>query len=101
MNQFGLIVEFEVPENRLDEFHRLLAVNAQASVQKESGCHVFDVLHEDSAPTKVVLYEIYESKDAFAEHVAAEHTKTFLAAAKEIGAKQTIRRLTRVLAPVK
>lgn len=101
MENFGLIVEFEVRPEHLQRFHELLAANARDSVQKEPGCQQFDVLYQADEPNRVVLYEIYDSAAAFAEHMACEHTKTFLAAAKELVVKQTGRRLLRSLAPTK
>lgn len=101
MENFGLVVEFQVKPECLTRFNELLAVNARASVGKEAGCRQFDVLQSNDDPCHVVLYEIYDSPEAFDTHKAQEHTKTFLAAAKELVVKQTVQRLTRKLAPSK
>jgi autoinducer 2-degrading protein len=101
LENFALIVEFEVRPEHLQRFNELVAINARASVEKEPGCQQFDVLYQADEPNRVVLYEIYDSAAAFAEHMACEHTKTFLQAAKELVVKQTGRRLLRSLAPTK
>lgn len=101
MRNYGLVVEFQVKPDCLERFHELLALNAQASVEKEAGCLQFDVLAHNDDPTRVFLYEIYADAAAFEVHRAQEHTKTFLAAAKELVTKQTAQRLTRTLQPAK
>ena len=98
MDNFGLVVEFQVKPECLERFNALIAVNAKASVEKEKGCSQFDVLHANDDPCRVVLYEIYDDAAAFDVHKAQEHTKSFLAAAKELVEKQTVVRLTRRLA---
>ena len=101
MDNFGLVVEFQVKPECLERFNALLAVNAKASVGKETGCRQFDVLHANDDPCRVVLYEIYDDAAAFDVHKAQEHTRSFLAAAKELVVKQTVQRLTRKLSPAK
>ena len=101
MENFGLVVEFQVKPDCLDRFNELIAVNARSSVTKEAGCRQFDVLRDVNDPNRVVLYEIYDSPEAFEVHRAQEHTRTFLAAAKELVTKQTAQRLTRTLSPAK
>lgn len=101
MENFGLVVEFQVKPECLERFHELLALNARASVTKEPGCRQFDVLESLEDPCRVVLYEVYDDASAFDAHKAQAHTQTFLAAAKELVTKQTSLRLTRRLAPAK
>lgn len=100
MNKLGLIVTFEIPADALEEFHQALRLNASASMQ-EPGCRQFDVLHEADNPYKVVLYEIYDSPEALKAHIAAEHTKTFIATTKRLHAIQSVQRLTRIFIPTK
>jgi (4S)-4-hydroxy-5-phosphonooxypentane-2,3-dione isomerase len=101
MENFALVVEFQVRPDCLDRFHEAIAVNARASIAEEPGCRQFDVLYNTEDKCRVVLYEIYDSEAAFAEHKAAQHTQTFLAAAKELVIKQSVQRLKRKLAPAK
>jgi quinol monooxygenase YgiN len=100
LNEFVLIVEFQVKPECLEKFNRAIAINAQASVAEEPGCRQFDVLHNVDDPNHVVLYEVYESEAAFRDdHMKRAHTQTFLALAKELVTKQTAYRLRRQFAP--
>ena len=101
MENFALVVEFQVRPECLDRFHEAIAVNARASIAEEPGCRQFDVLYNTEDKCRVVLYEVYESEAAFADHKAARRTQTFLAAAKELVVKQSVQRLKRKLAPTK
>jgi quinol monooxygenase YgiN len=93
------VVEFDVKPEHLAKFDELIAANAQASVADEPGCRQFDVLHDQDNPNHVVLYEVYDSPDAFQEHMGRRHTQTFLAAAKPLITRQTAYKLKRTVAP--
>lgn len=99
MNKFVLIVDFQVKPEAIDTFNRLIDVNARASVAEEPGCRQFDVLRALDDPCRIVLYEVYDSEDAFKAHMGMAHTQTFLAAAKPLVERQTVSRLTRTVAP--
>lgn len=99
MNEFVLIVEFQVKPEALDKFNQLIAVNAEASVAQEPGCRQFDVLHNQDDPSHIVLYEVYDSPAAFQDHMGRKHTQTFLSQAKELITKQTAYKLKRTVAP--
>ena len=99
MNKFVLIVEFQVKPESLAQFKQQIEVNARASVRDEAGCRQFDVLCGNEDPNKIVLYEVYDSEDAFKSHMGMSHTQTFLAAAKPLVDKQVVQRLTRTVAP--
>lgn len=101
MNKFVLIVEFQVKPESLAQFNELIAVNAKASVASEPGCRQFDVLRALDDPCRIVLYEVYDSEDAFKTHLEQAHTKAFLGRAKELVTKQTVLKLTRTVAPAK
>ena len=100
MNNFVLIVEFQVKPDSLEKFNQAIAINAKASVSEEPGCRQFDVLHNQDDPNHVVLYEVYDSEAAFRDdHMKRKHTQTFLAQAKELVTKQTVYKLKRTVAP--
>ncbi|MGH8669302.1 MAG: putative quinol monooxygenase [Burkholderiales bacterium] len=99
MNKFVLIVEFDVKPEHSAKFGELISVNARASVAEEPGCRQFDVLHNQDNPNHVVLYEVYDSPEAFQDHLGRPHTQTFLAAAKPLVTKQTAYKLKRTVAP--
>ena len=100
MNEFVLIVEFQVKPECLEKFNQAIAINAKASVADEPGCRQFDVLQNLDDPHHVVLYEVYDSEAAFRDdHMKRSHTQTFLAQAKELVTKQTAYKLKRTVAP--
>ncbi|MGQ0651029.1 MAG: putative quinol monooxygenase [Betaproteobacteria bacterium] len=99
MNKFVLVVEFDVKPESLQKFNQLIAVNAQASVREEPGCRQFDVLQDLDNPGRIVLYEVYDSPEAFQAHMGMAHTQTFLAQAKPLVNKQTAYKLRRTVAP--
>jgi autoinducer 2-degrading protein len=92
-------VEFQVKPESLDKFNQLIAVNAKASVADEPGCRQFDVMHNQDDPNHVVLYEVYDSPEAFKEHLGMKHTQVFLGQVKELITKQTAYKLKRTVAP--
>ena len=73
--------------------------NARASVREEPGCRQFDVLQDLDNPNHVVLYEVYDSAEAFQAHMGMPHTQTFLSQAKALVNKQTAYKLKRTVAP--
>jgi quinol monooxygenase YgiN len=99
MKKFVLIVEFLVKKECLDDFNRLIEINANASVANEVGCFQFDVCSSTEDPSKVLLYEVYASEAAFQEHMKQTHTQNFLNAAKPLIHSQTATRWTREVAP--
>lgn len=101
MNNFVLLVEFQVKPESLDRFHELIRINASASVANEPGCFQFDVVRAEDDPCRVLLYEVYRDEAAFKAHMDMAHTQTFLGAAKPIITKQTVTRLARVHSPPK
>lgn len=63
---FVILARFRVAPARRQEFPVLAGRNAAASAAHEQGCQRFDVLTDpDGASDDVVLYEIYDSEDAF------------------------------------
>jgi (4S)-4-hydroxy-5-phosphonooxypentane-2,3-dione isomerase len=99
MNRFVLIVDFQVKPEHLERFNQLIEVNARSSVANEPGCLQFDVLRNREDSRNVVLYEVYESEDAFKSHLGMAHTRTFLSEMKELIIKQTATQFTRMVAP--
>ena len=101
MNRFVLVVDFQVRPEHLAKFNEQIAVNAKASVGTEPGCRQFDVLRTLDDHCRVLLYEVYDSEDAFKAHLEQAHTKTFLGQAKELVVKQTVLKCVRTVAPAK
>ncbi len=99
MNEFVLEVKFVVKPESLELFNRLIDINAHASVEHEEGCYQFDVMRDKENDCHVLLYEVYKSEEAFADHMTRQHTKDFLAAAKPLVESQSATRWTRYFAP--
>jgi quinol monooxygenase YgiN len=99
LNRFVLVVEFRVKPECLEKFNEAIAINARASVAEEPGCRQFDVLKSEDDPNHIVLYEVYDSPEAFQDHMGRKHTQAFLAQAKELITKQTAYKLRRQVAP--
>ena len=58
--------------------------NARASVREEPGCRRFDVLQPHGEEDLVFLYEIYDDRAAFDEHVRSAHFAAFQAATADL-----------------
>lgn len=76
---YVITVEFEIEPESADDFMALMLENARESVRCEPGCLRFDVLTPLPAQDdkRVFLYEIYQDRAAFDEHLASSHFKKF------------------------
>ena len=74
---FAIIVDFTLKPGAMDAFRRLIDSNALESCAREPGCRRFDVLVPDGEAERVVLYEIYDSRQAFDAHLKMEHFHRF------------------------
>ena len=66
---FVIIVDFLIKENEVENFKPLMLENARASLMDEPGCRQFDVCFDLEDSRKCFLYEVYDSKAAFDEHL--------------------------------
>ncbi len=81
MSGFVIWVVFRLRPGTRDRFLELVSQNATTSVRDEPGCSRFDVaVPRDGDADVVVLYEIYDSADAFQAHLQTAHFKAFDAA---------------------
>jgi len=76
MSAHTILVEFTVRDGALPRFLELVRANAAASLKDEPGCHRFEVFVPDDG-RRVVLYEEYRDRDAFADHCRAPHFDAF------------------------
>ena len=77
MDGFVVLVRFELEPGRRGEFEALVKRNAAASVRDEPGCRRFDVLTPRDGADSIVLYEIYDDRDAFEAHKRMPHYLSF------------------------
>ena len=85
-----ILVEFDIAAGHLDAFVALVRENARLSVERER-CRRFDVLLPAAdASRRVVLYEIYDDRAAFDEHLATSHFLDFDAATRPMVAGKRV-----------
>jgi autoinducer 2-degrading protein len=71
---FVTTVMVHVKSDHIDDFIEQTVPNHAASI-KEAGNLRFDVLQSQEDPTRFLLYEAYESREAAAKHKETEHYK--------------------------
>jgi quinol monooxygenase YgiN len=74
-------VEFAIQPGLAVQFLSRMKQQAADSLL-EPGCSRFDVCVDPSDRHRIFLYEIYSSREAFAEHLASAHFKDFDAAVR-------------------
>ncbi len=77
MKGFVIMVDFIVKPESMAVFRTLVDANARASCRDEVGCRRFDVLAPAGEDARVVLYEIYVDRAAFAVHLDSPHYAAF------------------------
>jgi quinol monooxygenase YgiN len=77
---FVLVVNIRIKPESVDSFMKKLTENA-LEARKESGCRQFEVLVDPKERTKIMLFEVYDSENAFEAHQATPHFKKYLAEA--------------------
>ena len=73
---FVVIAEFRVKPDAMDAFLNAAQDDAKHSVQHEPGCRQFDVVRPESG-NNVVFYEVYDSREAFDDHLKTPHLDRF------------------------
>src|SRR5215218_516533 len=101
MNEYVLIVDFEVQDGTADKVIALVSENARNSVEKEAGCLQFDVMQAADNPNRVLLFEVYENEAALQAHGKTDHIKAFLEKARPMFVKTTMHKGTRKAHPIK
>ena len=72
MDEVAIIVHYQAMAGKGDEVAALLSQHT-AATRAEPGCHDFVALRGIEDPDSFVLYERYESREAFDAHVASPH----------------------------
>ncbi len=96
MTRLVVYVEFEIAPDKVDDFFRLVCVNAAASARDEPGCRQFDVMR-DQDPARanmITLYEVYDDDAAFDAHRQTPHFKVFSDGIEGMVTGKLIRKLT-------
>lgn len=74
---YAVFVTFQVKDGQIEEFMPLIHQQAANSLTLEPGCSIFEVWTSSDKPGQVLLYEVYDDKEAFASHLASNHFKSF------------------------
>ena len=74
---YVITVTFTIKSTHLTEFMTAMLENARTSLEKEEGCHQFDVSADPENPNVIFLYELYTDKSAFDAHLASAHFNNF------------------------
>lgn len=77
MTAYAITVEFRLKPGAMSGFRTLIDRNAIDSCRHEPGCRRFDVLAPKGEECRILLYEIYDSRAAFEEHLQTAHFRTF------------------------
>ena len=101
MDNYVLIVDFEVQDGKGDVLLPLISENARKSVETEPGCLQFDVMRAPDNPNRFVLFEVYRDEAAYQAHGKTPHLAEFLAQARPMFGKTTMTKLTRKAHPAK
>jgi quinol monooxygenase YgiN len=90
MAGYVILVDFLLKPGSRDAFRRLIDENARTSVREEPGCRRFDVLEPFKEKDRILLYEIYDGRDAFELHLKSAHFASFNAASAPLVAEKTV-----------
>ncbi len=75
----AIIVDFEALPGKGDEVRDALRFQARNSLEKEPGCHQFDLCSDPDDAHKFFLYELYDDQAAIDAHGRTEHYAAFRA----------------------
>lgn len=70
---YTVVVEFRIRPAHVQAFHQAIVENARLSVEREMGCHQFDVCWDPADPSLFFLYELYDDEAAFQVHLQSTH----------------------------
>jgi quinol monooxygenase YgiN len=85
-----ITVSFRLKPGSREVFRRHMDANARASARDEPGCRRFDVLEPAGDPDSIFLYEIYDDRAAFQEHVRSAHFAEFQAVTADLVAEKVV-----------
>src|SRR3546814_19739357 len=73
MARMCLVPRFRIREGHFEAFLRRVCQQRDDCLEKEPGCHHFDVLVARDRPDEVLLYEIYQYAEAIKTHRPYPH----------------------------
>ncbi len=81
MNKLWINASIEVLEGKDIQQARDALNNLAIETRKEPGNHKFSLLQQQDKPENFTLWECWDNDNALQQHLAAAHTKTYLAQA--------------------
>ena len=87
---YCIIVKTKLNPGTRKTFLDAMLPNAEASVQEESGCLVFDVLEAREEDDTFYLYEVYTGPDALAVHKETPHYAACRQVVNDLIAEQSV-----------
>ncbi|MEO9460769.1 MAG: putative quinol monooxygenase [Lentilitoribacter sp.] len=93
---YVVCVTFNIKNEYIDQFMPLMLNNANTSFEREPECQQFDVCVDENIKSIVFLYEIYNDKAAFQDHLASPHFKEFDAAVGDMISDKKVQIFTRI-----
>jgi (4S)-4-hydroxy-5-phosphonooxypentane-2,3-dione isomerase len=90
MSGYVILVDFLLKTGSRGKFRRAIDANARSSCTTERGCRRFDVVEPMEEPDRIILYEIYDDRAAFEEHLKTPHLARFEVASKDLVTKKTV-----------
>ena len=84
----SLFVQITLKPGTRDDFIEIATAHRGRVLDREPGCHHFDILVQDDEDNQVCLYEIYEDQAALDLHVDTD----YMAAYREQTADMTVGR---------
>ncbi|MBS8260718.1 antibiotic biosynthesis monooxygenase [Roseibium polysiphoniae] len=94
---FAVTVTFKIKEGEMSDFLPLMENNARLSLERERGCHRFDVCTDPGRENEVFLYEVYSDRTAFDLHLTSEHFLSFDKEVSEMIASKSVATFERVV----
>ena len=74
---FVVAVTFIAKPDKAEAFRDRVRRQAAESLDREPGCHRFDVCADPESPERIFLYELYSDEAAFKAHLETQHFKDF------------------------
>lgn len=93
---YVVIVEFTLRPEHFADFVARVRRQASDSLEREAGCHVFDVCLDPEQENYVLLYEVYDDRAAFETHLASTHFLDFDASVADWVEDRRLTRLERL-----
>ena len=74
---YVVTVTFVIKDNCMPDFLKKMTAQAENSLTLEQGCFQFDVCMDQEDQNTIFLYEVYQDRKAFDDHLSSNHFKEF------------------------